>query len=297
MASITARRTEGEIEEMLIVGAPSTTPDLRDVIAQWPSLWLFSRMLVALAAGTFLCVLGWTIFKNELALPAIMVFGAFAVPLTMVFFYFEVNVARNVSIYQVAKMILIGGAVSLVYSWIAYTVLPARPGIVEELGKAAALLFIVGNVRYRWTLNGLLFGGAVGAGFAGIETAGYAFEALLHQQNVIGSLITRALLAPGGHVVWAALLGAALWKVRGAEPFAWGMLADWRFVRVLLFTITLHTIWDMDVPIIDELPIPFVKLFALAAIALVAVFGFVQDGLRQIRTAQGAAGRAEAAAA
>ena len=50
-------------------------------------------------------------------------------------------------------------------------------GVLEETGKALALLVVVGSLRYRWQLNGLLFGAAVGAGFAGFESAGYAFGA------------------------------------------------------------------------------------------------------------------------
>ncbi len=46
----------------------------------------------------------------------------------------------------------------------------------------------------------------MGAGFAGFETAGYAFEAMLNNINgnamgaIVQSLSLRGILAPGGHV-------------------------------------------------------------------------------------------------
>ena len=55
----------------------------------------------------------------------------------------------------------------------------------------------------------------VGAGFAAFESAGYAFNAALGTRGIdLVSLLqtegVRALLTPLGHVLWTALLGAAL---------------------------------------------------------------------------------------
>ena len=61
-------------------------------------------------------------------------------------------------------------------------------GATEETGKALALLIVLGSPRYRWQLNGLLFGAAVGAGFAGFESAGYALGAALGQRSVAAAL-------------------------------------------------------------------------------------------------------------
>jgi RsiW-degrading membrane proteinase PrsW (M82 family) len=77
---------------------------------------------------------------------------------------------------------------------------------------------VVNKRRYRWILNGLLFGATIGTGFAVFESAGYAFlfglqsgqSAMLHVITVRGGL---SIL--GGHGLWTALVGAALWRVRG----------------------------------------------------------------------------------
>jgi RsiW-degrading membrane proteinase PrsW (M82 family) len=48
-------------------------------------------------------------------------------------------------------------------------------GIIE-IGKTAALFLVIYKYKkkYRWTLNRLLFGAAVGTGFSAFESAGYA---------------------------------------------------------------------------------------------------------------------------
>jgi len=48
----------------------------------------------------------------------------------------------------------------------------------------------------------------------------------------------------GGHVLWAALVGAALWRVRGDKKFEWAMLQDLRFLRVYGLCAAMHAVWD-----------------------------------------------------
>src|SRR5262249_48641395 len=145
-------------------------------------------------------VVAWNEFQNPNLPPGLMVVGAFVIPISVVLFYFEMNVLRNVSIYQVGKMLLLGGILSLGVSLTGYQVtkLPSllgapAAGIIEECGKLAALLLVARSARHPWTLNGLLLGGAVGAGFAGFETAGYAFRGLLTgtDQSMLLSLALR----------------------------------------------------------------------------------------------------------
>ena len=77
------------------------------------------------------------------------------------------------------KLFLLGGITSLIFSLFLFKwtnliswMGAMSGGIVEETGKAAALFLIINNLKYRATLNGLLFGAAVGAGFAAFESSG-----------------------------------------------------------------------------------------------------------------------------
>jgi RsiW-degrading membrane proteinase PrsW (M82 family) len=138
-------------------------------------------------------------------------------------------------------------------------------------------------------LNGLLFGAAVGAGFAAFESAGYAYltggdlgrDAMLH------NITLRGLLSIcGGHVLWAALVGAALWRVRGDKKFEWAMLQDVRFLRVFGLCAAMHAVWDAPF----NLPLNL-KYFGLGFVAWIALLSFIQAGRRQIRDAQLAAAK------
>ena len=62
------------------------------------------------------------------------------------------------------------------------------------------------------------------------------------------------------------------------------MLFDPKFVRVFLMCVAMHMLWNQSV---IELPL-YGKYIALGAVAWMLVFGFIQDGLKQIREAQGA---------
>ena len=299
-SSVLEKRTEEDVEDFFLVGGRSTTPPIESVPAIWPKPWLFFKifLLSLLAYGGFF--FGVQEFGNTNCLPGLILLGSFAIPLTVVVFYFEMNVPRNVSFYQVFRAILVGGVLALVVSLFGFGLFGAGlPGVIEEVGKTAALLLFVGHPKYRWTLNGLLLGGAVGAGFAGFESAGYALSALIGHLEVTDTggihvnfeaiqqtLLFRGVLAPGGHVAWAALEGAALWKVKGDQPFRWTMLGDSRFLRVLALAMGLHTLWDIQLVVHLPLILYFVLLATLIVVAWMAILSFIQDGIKQVQAAQ-----------
>src|SRR5436305_5846496 len=249
------------IEDELIVGTGTTTPPLAAIAGGWPTPRIFWRIFGGALATYLLLQVGLSQFGNPNFIPGMIVIGSFVVPMSIVVLFFELNTPRNVSIYQVGKMFLLGGALSLVVTMVVAKLVPFAgsghlipallTGMVEETGKALTLLLMVGYVRYRWEANGLLFGAAVGAGFAGFESAGYAFMAALESNTVSAATINiliRGLLAPGGHVIWTAMVGSALWKVKKDRPFSVSMLFDRTVVRRWTIAVILHGLWDTDFP-------------------------------------------------
>ena len=78
-------------------------------------------------------------------------------------------------------------------------------GLIEETGKAAALFLVINKTKYRSTLNGLLFGAAVGAGFSAFESAGYALVTGMTagQAAMLETITVRGVLSMLGlHIVW-----------------------------------------------------------------------------------------------
>src|SRR5207237_6911624 len=79
-------------------------------------------------------------------------------------------------------------------------------GLIEERCKIAVVAFLARRIRHTSQMDGLLLGGAVGMGFAALESTGYAFTALLLSHGFISASIIetviRGLFAPFGHGVW-----------------------------------------------------------------------------------------------
>jgi RsiW-degrading membrane proteinase PrsW (M82 family) len=309
LSGVLKKRSDDEIEQLFITGTSTTTPTLADVDTHWPKPWAFFKaMLTSLIVfGGF--YYGSVELGNENMIPGAILVGSFAIPFSLLVFFIEMNVARNMSVYQIMKLVFMGGVGALLITLLLDSVFTAPTdkagqltwggaivtGLVEEAAKVLAAIFFMAKRRFFWTLNGLLIGSAIGTGFAAFESAGYALQSLLtslEPQQMIHEIELRAVLAPGGHVVWAALSTAALWKVKGEQPFRWEMLKDKRFWRVFLLVASLHALWDcpLVVPFFAPDDGATVKDIILGIVAWIAIFGYIQDGLKQIRQAQAAAG-------
>jgi RsiW-degrading membrane proteinase PrsW (M82 family) len=190
---------------------------------------------------------------NPNLLPALILLGAAVVPAAFVAFVYGRRLGYDVSGLLLAFTALVGGVVGVVlagtWEYHAPVRLGALPtvavGFAEETAKlivpAAVLLF----VGYRRPANGLLLGVASGAGFAALETMGYAFVGLVETRGDLGTvdgiLLLRGLLSPAAHMAWTGLTAAALWE---AAARRWQFRALLRFVVVFLIAVGLHTIWD-----------------------------------------------------
>lgn len=286
-----SRATKAEdMEETFAVGTLATTPKLSDVEEGWPTPRVFWRVLFGAIVTYVLLRIGITEFRNPNFFPGLVVIGSFVVPLAVVILFFELNTPKNVSVYQVGKLLLLGGALSLILTSVLAKVLPGSgvgglvpallTGALEETGKMLALLIVVGNVRYRWQLNGLLFGAAVGAGFAGFESAGYAFNLASSIDETFTMINLRGLLAPGGHVIWTAMIGSAIWRVKGDKPFQLHMLFAPVVVRRWAIAVVLHGLWD------TAIRPPWVKWLVLSVAGWYIVLGIVTQALDEVAAAK-----------
>ncbi len=282
---------EDEVEDYFSGGYPSTTPSPGQVSAAWPTPWVFARLLLASVALFILFDFGIAHFRNPNLLPGYMLIGSFAMPLATLVFFLEMNVWRNVSLYQMLRLFLFGGVLSIIVSlfffdtsfsnWLETSMGASNAGLVEEPGKLLALVLIAGKSKYNRKLNGLLLGAAIGAGFAAFESAGYAFCAFFEGKDALEAcrenLILRGVLAPFGHVVWTAIAGAAIWRVKGDGPFRFGMLAKGKFLRLFAVPVVLHMLWN------SSWQFPFLlKYVLLGVVGWAVAFALVQEGLREV---------------
>ena len=127
----------------------------------------------------------------------------------------------------------------------------------------AAVLLLVR--RDRHPADGLLLGVASGAGFAVLETMGYAFVVLIRSRGdlavVDDVLFVRGILSPAAHMAWTALAAAALWRASAEQ---WHPRALAGFVGTYLVVVALHTAWDLAGGTVAYLVLAVVSLALLA---------------------------------
>ncbi|AZU60746.1 PrsW family intramembrane metalloprotease [Neobacillus mesonae] len=278
------KHSELEAERLFIVGTALTTPKIEEVKETWPKPWLFARIfLIALIVfvGMYLGV-SW--FRNINFIPGLIIVGAFAVPITTLTFFWEMNAPQNIAVYKIIYVVFIGGILSMLVALVFFDILkhninPITIGIVEELAKVITVIIFVRNIKYRFVLNGLLLGAAVGAGFAAFETAGYALRALLSGSihNLYATILWRSILAPGGHVAWAALTGAAFCLVQKNMDFDSKMLLNPKFTRIFIIVVLMHALWDTPIS-----GISLIVQIVLMILSWVMVFRMIQIGLKEI---------------
>ncbi|MGN0569611.1 MAG: PrsW family glutamic-type intramembrane protease [Candidatus Fimenecus sp.] len=290
VSNVFKKHSKEEQEELFICGTAKTTPKENEISSSWPKPWLYSRifLMFAITFGLLSVVAEW--FSNTNAIPGLIFVGALAVPFSTVIFFFEVNAPRNMSLFEVIKIFFVGGALSLVATLILFEFAPVGEldyigativGIVEEAGKLVIVAYFCKNAKVKHILTGLLIGSAVGAGFAVFETAGYAFNYLLVEgwETMLEVIYLRAILSLGGHVVWAAISGAALVLVKGAEDLEKEHLLNPRFLKIFAVPVVLHAVWDMPIPV--PVNIPIVQI-ALTVLSWVMVLVLINTGLKQL---------------
>ena len=133
--------------------------------------------------------------------------------------------------------------------------------------------------RYRFSINGLLFGAAVGAGFAAFESAGYALRSgfAYGSAGMVSNIILRGFFSPFNHAVWSAISVCAFWRARQFNNTNTETLFDSRFLIIFIIPCILHFCWNYNY----EMPY-YSKYFIIGIIGWGVVFRLYQDGLKQI---------------
>ena len=303
-SQIFSKHSKAESEEIFTGGTETTTPELTADGKAWPSPWLWSRIFLVFVATFALLHLCCSSFGNIHTYPGLMVIGAFMVPLAALVFFFELNTPKNISFFNIIKYFLVGGVASIVMTlllneffsgerneWLDATL----TGIIEEIAKLAIVAFLIWrNKNAKYALNGLLIGAAVGAGFAAFESAGYAFRIFLNNligtglnfdvaySEMIDNIVLRAVLALGGHVVWAAMGGYALMLVKGNQDLTMSFLNKKAFWKIFWIPIFLHAVCDMPIYFGTSMVGVVLPKLILVALAWVVIFVLIGNSLSQI---------------
>ncbi len=295
----------GEFESRLSVGSPNTTPALDISMGDFPKPWMFVRIMLGTLLGYSILLFLLTSYQQSAltTLPAFIFYGCFIVPFAVMTLFFEMNTVCDVSMVMLSKILMIGGAIAFLATFLLGTFFPviykmydaAGAGIIEELAKLLVIIFYARNVihtKHQFSLAGLLYGAAVGTGFAAFESAGYALNVGLQENSfaaVNESILLRGLLAPFTHIVWSAIAGGALWVAYGHSKTKTFMSAiiSTRFLSLFIISVGLHFLWDSDVTEYFGLPsnLYLAPYFVWGVIAWALVFRLAATGYREIRLA------------
>lgn len=252
------------------VSAPATT-------AAGTTGWRRHAWIGVLAVGValFLAVERTLVAtQNPNMIPTTILLGAAVVPAAFVAFIAGRRLRYAVTGTVVAGTAFFGGVIGLV---VAGTLefdaqhdlgglSMVGVGLIEETSKLivplAILLFLR---RYRTPADGLLIGVASGAGFAAMETMGYAFTTLVTSRgsitDTVDELLLRGLLSPAGHMAWSGIAAAALYA---AAASGWRARKVGVFVVAFLAAVGLHALWDSQHSLVGMAVVGIVSLALLA---------------------------------
>ncbi|MCY1139132.1 PrsW family glutamic-type intramembrane protease [Actinoplanes sp. Pm04-4] len=212
-------------------------------------------LLVLVAGGALFEILRRTLVhtQNPNLVPASLLLGAALVPAVFVTFIRGRRLTFSVDGGTVALIAFVGGLIGITAAGTLEfdtlhelgTLPMVAVGLIEESAKLIAPLAVLLFTRHRRPADGLLVGVACGAGFAALETMGYAFVALVQSQGnlhaVDGLLLLRGVLSPAAHMAWTGLTATALWAAANRR---WSLPGLATFAATFAVAVALHASWD-----------------------------------------------------
>lgn len=313
------RHTAKETGEVLIAGTPSTTPKEADMLANWRKPFLFARFFVGMLAILLFSYVMAAFLGYMGGYYLLLVGIPFLMPVTLLLMIFEMNVPRNISLYEVITTVGLGGVLSLIATLVMDHFIGVEhaywAGLVEEPAKLVVIYMVLRKNNYKYAINGALIGAAVGTGFAVMESLIYtidyiavgSFNAMIglyeNGMNIVDALnnmntiwgagiaqglyvaLARAVTALSGHGVFAALYGCALVKAKGSEEVNVSHLLKGEFLLYFAVAIGLHALHnyglDLGLPVLFGGLLPCEYLI-IAAVAVVLLVNTLRIGVNQV---------------
>lgn len=159
---------------------------------------------------------------------------------------------------------------------------PIAVSIIEEGLKLLLCVLILRSGKQRFLMDAVVFGAAVGMGFAAAESLWYGWNYL--QQGTASDMLAvvwvRALLSPFGHGTWTAIASAGIWYGLKNSTRTTRLPAGRAYLAMLLLLTTsllLHALWDNGY--MDGL-FRMGGMLAIGAIGLFILFRLLNQGIR-----------------
>jgi protease PrsW len=229
--------------------------------------------------------------QNLNFVPAVLLLGAFLVPVTFTTYLYERLPEWEVGLPPLAVCFVWGGALGAVVAGsLEYDLLRSLGvlallgvGLIEEGAKLIFPVIFYFLGRYRSEGAGILFGVSTAMGFAALETMGYGFTSLLQSQGNLAVLdevlLARGLTSPVGHAAWTGLVCAVLWRERLRAGRA---VLNGKVIGAFATAVLLHALWDTFASVRSSTFVGFLSLELLSLLVAVVSLTLL---IRRVREA------------
>lgn len=249
------------------------------MLQKWQNPWMFLKVLrtgLLVSLISLGAVLALIMLFDISQYPALnilfIVIPPCVMPITLMVFFWEMNVPRDISIMKMIGYFFTGGVLSLLITTLLLAFIPGGgvlAPLVEEPAKLLASIYFLNKIYPKkgkvYGFTGLAIGAAVGAGFAAFESIQYAFNQLptIMVEDVIPAqimiftfeglipvfvnVVLRFVCAICGHVLYCAPYSCIVALNMEKSGDAKAALKDKCFVIVFAISFVMHMIWNISV--------------------------------------------------
>lgn len=264
----TKKHTKADLEYALLTGTSMDTASPSNMLNKWHKPWVFFSLL-KLGIG-LICLLYLSFFISfniAGAIPnalhyMVIILPPLVIPIIVMIFFWELNIPRNISIYELFLFFLVGGILAFVVLSFLFGVIPpssesfslafgaaAREEPAKLLASIVVLWWCSNKKKKIYGLTGLVVGAAVGAGFGAFESMDYALQMGSYtgiNLDLLSLQMLRNLFAIGGHTLYTApYMAAFALKMRNGEIRS-QCFTDRNFLLLFGISCFLHFAWDYD---------------------------------------------------
>lgn len=248
-----------DAEKIFAWGVKRPSLDQIDIntIHPWIFLRVFSCLFIACAVFFF------TMNVSNIGAGGFSFFAALLMPFSIMVLFYEINITREVSFYNMLKSLLVSGILSGIISLVIFLITSQsqtftsmvtggnmtafdafmQAALPEEIAKSVVVIYMIVKIKPKYLLSGIAIGIAVGAGFAILETSGYIISEAVKSSELL-TAIGRGLSAFGGHISWAAIEAGGIMLAKKQNSFNIGDIFSFSFIAAIISTMILHTAWD-----------------------------------------------------
>lgn len=247
-----AKHTREDLEYALLAGTHLDSADESSMLNKWRKPWIFYRALIAaliaavILIGTFY---GSILFLGGIAgeQDVLNVVAPMLIPLVLMIFFWELNIPRNISIWQLVAFFLVGAFLSVSMNLVMWKLIPndssaSWAAAREEPAKLVAAVLIMLYLNKKgvklYGLTGLAIGAAVGTGFSAFESVSYGLE------NGVPTIVLRLICAVVGHTVYCAPYAAALALKSKDGKLTLQSFLSVEFIVTFVIAAACHAAWN-----------------------------------------------------